>query len=712
MNSEQCDNSSQSFMFQSFQSYRQSQIGDLFQNQDFALKNNQISIFDVQEQLQRIQSMIIQENEEEIFYNISLLKQIKDNVIQYKSQLSTQIEKYTDIIDQYIEFIINQKENFLSKIFEIPLINQIVFCQQYQEIENQTSNYAEIKNTLIKQLDLFNSQIIVNELEKHLNEFGLKRYKYSTEILENVIQQNQDKLIDLQCEYHKSQIQMIHLKNPSLVPRRLACLTCVEENPGEYIRIERFYYEWQTQQQRKLSQLRNTQQTFVKAQTYQIQQFSNFQFQINDLILQHKNDQNKNIQNYLQQVEKLKQQESEIWSQINNQRMNEIVETYSNQTSMIEFENKHQSKLNIWKQNQQLNYNTFFVIILNQLKDINPDTQLTTYIKQFEQKQSNFSYRLLNQSSVKQQDQCYAIAISTDTSIIVVSCEQLIKVHQFEDEILIEVQVISEHQKQVYCLVFMKYSYSFISGSEDNSIRIWGQKKKNLWICQQKLQSHLDSIFSLIISKNDDLIISGSKDSTIKIWDKQSQYKIVSILKGKKEWQCKQTITSHTESVFSLALNEQSNYLISCGKDYKIIVFKEQEIGWIQQQIIHVKCYGLGISFINNHTFCFQPQYHNKIDIYNLNFINYTKTKEISVKIGGVSNNLFPQQMIKSKQLIINKNGTYVNFIKIDQNSDIVSEYSIQFSTPQIFGKLSDNGEYLFTWDFKSKEIQIWKYNE
>ncbi|CAD8209465.1 unnamed protein product [Paramecium pentaurelia] len=41
-----------------------------------------------------------------------------------------------------------------------------------------------------------------------------------------------------------------------------------------------------------------------------------------------------------------------------------------------------------------------------------------------------------------------------------------------------------------------------------------------------------------------------------------------------------------------------------------------------------------------------------------------------------------------------------------------MTEQSIEFGTQFIYGYMTDDGQYLITWDYKSKEIQIRKYEE
>ncbi|CAD8145706.1 unnamed protein product [Paramecium pentaurelia] len=90
----------------------------------------------------------------------------------------------------------------------------------------------------------------------------------------------------------------------------------------------------------------------------------------------------------------------------------------------------------------------------------------------------------------------------------------------------------------------------------------------------------------------------------------------------------------------------------------------------------------------------------------------FTKTKHITLNEGNDSYELFHQQFIRQKQLIVNKHCNYVNLIRKTQKGEFKVEQSIQFNTQRLYGQMSDDGEYLITWDYQSNEIQIRKYKE
>ncbi|CAD8104113.1 unnamed protein product [Paramecium primaurelia] len=138
------------------------------------------------------------------------------------------------------------------------------------------------------------------------------------------------------------------------------------------------------------------------------------------------------------------------------------------------------------------------------------------------QKQQKFSYELIQNKSITQVNECSAIAINKDSTIIIAGCSNQIRVFEFKQDQLKETQLLSQHEGKVNTLNFMKLSTQFVSGSLDKQIIIWIMNPGNQWVCQQQLIQHSDQIRCLVLNNNEDLIISGSNDMKIKFWKQYS----------------------------------------------------------------------------------------------------------------------------------------------------------------------------------------------
>ncbi|CAD8179281.1 unnamed protein product [Paramecium pentaurelia] len=315
-----------------------------------------------------------------------------------------------------------------------------------------------------------------------------------------------------------------------------------------------------------------------------------------------------------------------------------------------------------------------------------------------------FNYQIIQQTSFSQFDLCLAIAIDNDCSTLVAGCREKIKVYEFKQGIIDEIQTLNEHKDRICTLNFMKKSKQFISGSCDNTIRIWKQNQNNLWSSLQVLNGHSNTITCLVFNLNEDLIISGSHDSNIKFWMK------------KNEWLLQQTITDHSNYVYGLSLNQEQNRIVSCGYDKFILIIENQgqNTEWKVIQKINIDNCGWRVCFIDNNLFTLSQRDQEYISVFEINTINkqFTKTRDITIKCGSDTNCLFPQQYINSKCILLSKNGEYVNLIRKKQNGEFLTEQSIHFGSNSLYGGMSEDGQYLITWDSKSYQIQIRKYQE
>ncbi|CAD8130785.1 unnamed protein product [Paramecium sonneborni] len=103
-----------------------------------------------------------------------------------------------------------------------------------------------------------------------------------------------------------------------------------------------------------------------------------------------------------------------------------------------------------------------------------------------------------------------------------------------------------------------------------------------------------------------------------------------------------------------------------------------------------------------------------QISVFEMNINNkqFTKTRDILIQSGIDCNPRFPQQYINSKRILMSKNGEYVNLIRQKQNGEFLTEQSIHFGISSLYGAMTDDGEYLITWDRASYQIQIRRYQE
>ncbi|CAD8096581.1 unnamed protein product [Paramecium primaurelia] len=337
----------------------------------------------------------------------------------------------------------------------------------------------------------------------------------------------------------------------------------------------------------------------------------------------------------------------------------------------------------------------------------------------------HFNYKTINNNTVKQKSDCSAIAINKENSLLLVSHESKIKVYTLKNDSLKQVQLITNHHKRVTALKFFnKYSLFYLSSSKDSNIII-----SSSYLCAnpkyiQKLSGNSQGIISLALNIQEDLIVSGSFDQMIRFWSRDTQSSI-------SNWKCSQTIQDHSCYVEGLSINDESNTVVSCGFDSRILIIQRKNLSskWLITQKIQVHTFCHQIIFINNNTFAFQDIGLTKLLIYqNINdknqSPNYIKFKEVVLQGNHNGNKSYFQSIYNhSKQVLICKNGNTINFIRVIKKSTNQKRDNLIFRLEQaidygqlffglLVGTLSEDGQYFITWDELSQEIQLKKYQE
>ncbi|CAD8119153.1 unnamed protein product [Paramecium sonneborni] len=357
--------------------------------------------------------------------------------------------------------------------------------------------------------------------------------------------------------------------------------------------------------------------------------------------------------------------------------------------------------LDLLLENQKVQ-NKYALIIVEQqqklmsiLKNYNSNLKETQINLQSQNSTQNIlKYQLINKLK---ESPIYSFSFNNDSSILAAGYSSgQISIFELNQDKITKSQIVNQHSNAVYCLQFFHKKDWLISGSQDKMIIIWSFENK-YWFCQQRIDAHSDWISHIIINKNDSLFISSSGDKTIQFWNQEEQ------------WKRSQILTAHVNTVNSLSLNFAEDQLISCSCDQTIKVFGFQNSIWILLQTINVDKLGFRLCFIDNFTFVFQSEKSLELSIYKINETNeqYYLTKNISVQNDNHCSNLFPLKFVKAKNLILNKNGSKVILIKILNNGQFVEQEHIDFNTRYVYGVISNDGNYLTTWDQNSKYLQI-----
>ncbi len=153
----------------------------------------------------------------------------------------------------------------------------------------------------------------------------------------------------------------------------------------------------------------------------------------------------------------------------------------------------------------------------------------------------------------------YAVAISPDGKTIVSgSDDNSIKIWDKKTGKLLK--SLEGHTSYVNSVAISPDGKTIVSGSMDNSVKIWDKKRGKLL---KSLDGHTYSVSSVAISTDGKTIVSGSRDNSVKIWDKKTG-KLLKSLEG------------HTDPVHSIAISPDGKTIVSGSDDGSVKIWDKK----------------------------------------------------------------------------------------------------------------------------------------
>ena len=115
----------------------------------------------------------------------------------------------------------------------------------------------------------------------------------------------------------------------------------------------------------------------------------------------------------------------------------------------------------------------------------------------------------------------------------------------------------------IRAVAFSSDGMRIVSGSSDNSVRVWDA---STGVELKELKGHTSSVFSVAFSSDGTRIVSGSHDNSVRLWDALTGVELKE-LKG------------HTSSVFSVAFSSDDMQIASGSYDHSVRVACEH-LAW------------------------------------------------------------------------------------------------------------------------------------
>ncbi|CAD8105165.1 unnamed protein product [Paramecium sonneborni] len=339
--------------------------------------------------------------------------------------------------------------------------------------------------------------------------------------------------------------------------------------------------------------------------------------------------------------------------------------------------------------------------IITQTKD--------SFMKIINISQHKISLKPIN-NQLKQSDDCFTIAFNYTGQIMISGCGKDIKVWNFQNGQIQEVQKLQVHQSTISCLLFSKNQNSFISGAYDHTIRCWLQINGQQWKSSQKYEEHSSDIQCLLLCKKEKTLFSGSCDKSIKIW-------IVDFANNNLQY-C-YSLEKHTHIVYGLTLNESETFLVSCGDDQQIIIWKKSNNNkWEFYQLVNqsIREVGAVTSFIKENLFIWIGGVQNGKDCVSYfelikGCIVEQKNKEqqliLSPEVFNYS--LFPIVFNKEKQIILFRHKFHIYLLTKQISGKYRISTKIKFESNEIWGSMTNDAKFLVLWEKKQCRFLIYQ---
>ena len=130
-------------------------------------------------------------------------------------------------------------------------------------------------------------------------------------------------------------------------------------------------------------------------------------------------------------------------------------------------------------------------------------------------------------------------------------------------------------QSEVYAVTFSPDGRRIVSGSRDNSVRVWDSSTGEV---ENVLEGHTDWVLSVAFSPDGRRIVSGSYDNSVRVWDTST---------GEVE----NMLERHTNSVSSVAFSlDGRRRIVSGSEDNSValsnIVLQQPALSYIRQKSV------------------------------------------------------------------------------------------------------------------------------
>jgi WD40 repeat protein len=155
-----------------------------------------------------------------------------------------------------------------------------------------------------------------------------------------------------------------------------------------------------------------------------------------------------------------------------------------------------------------------------------------------------------------------------------------------------QLQALSGHENYVVSLAFSADGKRLVSGSYDNTVRVWELYGYGQYRLRRKLTGHYDSVYSVAISPDGSKAASASRDGTVRVWDIET---------GRA-----QTLTADIfmNGMWSVAFSPDDRFIIAGSTNGQILRYEIDDEGTYRYKDVKDKLLGspFSLSYVSKGT--------------------------------------------------------------------------------------------------------------
>ncbi|KAF8834635.1 WD40 repeat-like protein [Paxillus ammoniavirescens] len=140
--------------------------------------------------------------------------------------------------------------------------------------------------------------------------------------------------------------------------------------------------------------------------------------------------------------------------------------------------------------------------------------------------------------------------------VVMPSSSQSVASKNASDPVPVKVFKFEGHEHWVNCVCFCLDEDKLVTGSSDNTVRVWNRRTGAVEV----LRGHSRSVRDIDMSPDGKMIVSGSQDETVRIWDGESGENVL-------------VFKSHKNSVMSVQFSADASRVVSGSLDQTVQVW-------------------------------------------------------------------------------------------------------------------------------------------